>query len=346
MRPARSLALVTAGVGLLLTGACGSGDSDHTASVGEVVRAGSDTTIDGSAVRVTIPTGTVGLKVGKPVSSVAADDTFKRTKLTAPDGGSLVPVGWTLDGLGSTPWGGVLARPAKPATVSLVDGDHTYRIGSPYSTNGSALATSSTTGFYVALGDRPSLDDLKVKVEYDGGAEVVSAATGEPADGSPSLADLSPTRPAGRSCPTSGWRSDDPALDIRVDCTIDMIGRTAYFPGVGWAPEGTTLQVVDVPEVRLLDAVDNSGSGSTTYKVTGIVDHSTLGSARSATALHALPPPQEYVAGGTLVFRTDPGATDPVKLSLTFELRADDVRGDSHAPDQRKVTISRRIPLH
>lgn len=345
MTPARSLALVTAGVGLLLTGACGSGDSDHTASAGEVVKAGSDTTIQGSAVRVTVPTGTVALKVGKPVSSVAADDTFKRTKVEAPDGGSLVPVSWTLDGLGSTPWGGLLARPAKPATVSLVDGDHSYRVGSPYSTNGSALAESSETAFYVALGDKPSLHDLAVKVEYDGGAQVASAATGEPAAGSPSLADLSPGPPSGVPCPSRGWHADDAKLDLELDCRITTVGRSDYYPGVGWASAGQTLQVVNIPEVRLLHAVDSSGSGSTTYRVSGIIDHSTLGSTRSATALHQAAPPQEYVAGGTLVFRTDPGRTEPLRLSLTFELRADDVRGDSHAPDQRKVTISRRIPL-
>lgn len=343
MTPVHRLATLATATALLLAAGCSGGDGGTSA--GDVVAAGSGHSAGGSPVSITVPTGSLSVTVGDPVSSVSGDQTSSGKKVAAPDGGSLVPVSWSVADLGSTPWGGVLARPAKPATVWLVDGDHSYRVGSPYSTNGSALAESPQTAFYVAVGDKPSPDDLAVKVEYDGGAQVASAATGRPAAGSPSLADLSADQPGGVACPSKGWHASDPKLDLKLDCQIRTVGQSDYYPGVGWAPAGQTFEVVNVPEVRLLDAVDDSGGGSTTYKVAGIIDHSTLGTSRSATALHQAAPPQEYVAGGTLVFRTDPGKTDPLRLALTFELQADDVRGNSAAPARRKVTISRTVPL-
>lgn len=340
MRPLRCALLLVA-VGMFLVGGCGSDDS---ASAGDVVKAGSDTTISGHGVTVTVPIGRLTVKVGDPVSSVAADKTFARKKLTAPDGGSLVPIGWTFDAT-SGPWGQMLAKDPQETKVSLTDGDHHYPLGSPYSVSGNTIANSSVTDFYVAVKGKPTIDDLSLEVEYAGGTQAVSVATGKPEPGSPSLAGLGTTQPAGVACPSTGWTSSDPKLDLRLDCQISMVGRSPYYPGVGWAPRGKVLQVVNVSSVRLLDAVDNSGGGSTTYRVTGIVDHSTLASGRSATALHQAPAPQEYVAGGTLVFRTTPDAHDPLRISLTFELEQDRVRGDSHAPTTRSVTITRTIPL-
>lgn len=116
------------------------------------------------------------------------------------------------------------------------------------------MATSPQTAFYVAVGDRPHAGDLAAKVAYDGGAQVVEVATSMSAAGSPSLADLTPGSPGVAPCPNSAWTSDDPALDVTVDCSIGPVGETPYFPGAGWAATGKTFVVVDVGELRILNA--------------------------------------------------------------------------------------------
>ena len=339
----RAFGLVALVVTLGVATGCG---SDPHSSAGAVVKAGAAVDVAASAAAtttLTVPVGTITLALGDPVTSVDGDKTAGGNDVEAPDGGELVPVGWSF---ATRPlWGGMLALEPHEADVSLVVDGKAYPLGSPYSVDGNALANSSDTDFYLAIPGKPQPKDLTVRVDYDGGAQEVAVGTGKPVAGSRDLATLGEVAPAGVDCPSTGWSSSDPKLDLRLDCRISMVGETPYYPGVGWAPAGKVFRVVNVPELRLLDAVDNSGTGSTTYRVAGIVDHSTLAGGRSATALRQASPTQEYVAGGTLVFRTAADAQAPLRLSVAFRLEEDDVRGGSKAPDTRTVTITRKIPL-
>ncbi|MEJ7833497.1 MAG: hypothetical protein WKF79_11315 [Nocardioides sp.] len=346
LSPVRSLglalaALALAGAGTLVS--CGQ-PSSPAGTAGDLTAVREPVT--GAESSILLPTGRIDLTVGDPVASVPADQTQKLTAIEAPDGGSLVPVGWSYD-RSAAPWGQDLAAPSLEPEVSLRIDSRSYALGSPYTvTADGAVATSPDDGYFVAVEGSPSPDEITLEVEYDGVAQVVDAASGERDPGlAADLYDLPLQRPGGVRCPNSGWQEKSPALDVRLDCTISSVGRSPYYPEAGWAPEGREWVVVEVPEVRLLRAVATDPSGSTSYRVLSITDVTTLGPARPVSPLVQQPQPREYVVGGTLVFAVARDATDRLRLSLDVELEAADVSGASSAPDSVRLSVSHPVDL-
>lgn len=341
-RPAGSLLAALAV--LLVPTACGDSSADPGARAQRPVVARDP--MAGDRASVLLPTGRLDLTVGTPVDAVPADRTKDLKAVSAPDGGSLVPVSWTFDG-SQAPWLGLLAAHPDEAVVSLQVGGRSYRVGPPYQVGaGGTIATDPDRAFYVPVGATPDPADIAVSVAYDGLTQVVHPATGESDLGvAAGLARLEGPRPGGVPCPDHGWRAVPRSVDVQVDCTISLAGRTPYWPTAGWAEAGHQWLVLDVPEVRLLRAVARGPHGSTTYRVADISDLSRYAGRSPRSVLGQQQPPRQYVAGGVQVFDVAAGDRGTLRLALRFSLEADDVQGHSSAPDTVSLRVTHEVPL-
>jgi hypothetical protein len=272
-----------------LAGACGGDDPE----VGEVVRGREPVT--GTTTSVALPSGALDVVVGAPRDSLAAEDTNDLEEQPEFDGSSWLPVSWSFDPFGG-PWGGALAVDPQEAEVALTVDGRSYAVGAPYQVAGPGTVDAPYDDLYVLVPGEPDPEDVGVEVTYDG----------HPVAG---LDELGAERPPGVPCPAGAFETSEPA---ELDCEISLVGRTPYYPGVGWADDGELLTVVGVRAVRLLSAASRS--------VVAIEDRSTIAGVTPLVGLTQEDRPQEYVAAGTLVAATPADARGPLVLDLVFTL--------------------------
>lgn len=244
-------------VGTLLAG-CG---TDEAAA--DAVLEGRGDRVEGPMTRFVVPTGSVAVTVGDPVDRVGSDDTADRGERAAPDGSALLPVLVDFTDREGAPWGGRLAAEPQEADVVLEVAGEERRLGSPYTTAGRGRSGAATATYWVVVPGEAAADEVTVTVTYDG-AEQAAAAGEEPSGPAAALAALPQEAPPAADCPER-WRTD--ATPLRLECELSLVGRTPYWPGAGWAPDGSSWVVV---EARRIQAYAARGSADEVRSVEGV----------------------------------------------------------------------------
>ncbi|MBC2960662.1 hypothetical protein [Nocardioides deserti] len=302
-------------VGTLLVG-CG---TDEAAA--DAVLEGRGDRVDGPTTTFVVPTGTLAVTIGDPVDRVGSDDTADREERAAPDGSALLPVLVDFTDREGAPWGGRLAAEPQEADVALeVDGEE-RRLGSPYTTTGRGLSGAATATYWVVVPGEPAADDVTVTVTYDG-AEQAAVAGAEPSGPGAALAALPQEAPAAADCPER-WRTD--GAPLRLECELPLVGRTPYWPGAGWAADGSSWVVV---EARRVQAYAARGSADEVRSVEGVgaaeqLDHGEWGPTGLAGVVVA-------------------GEDDLVDEALPLEL---DVEVDAPGAETGPVRASHAVPV-
>ena len=281
---------------------------------------------------VALPTGSLSVGVGTPISSVPAADTDDRRALQAPAGGSIVPVRMSFDS-GEQPWTPLLALEPEVPEVTLAVGDREYDLPAPYRTpGGTALADAPDDAFYVAVDASPEeARSAEIRIDYDGLLQTVSAdgrveagqAAGLPAPGIPRAVPL--------DCPRSGWTVRGTSRPVPVGCEVGVLGLTPYWPGLGWAPTGRSWLVVEVETLRPDLSAVAAGDA------TAVADRSTVDGVRAVVPLQAEASGRPGVLGGRAVFSV-PTATTVVDLRLGGRFRLPD-----DAPRGGEVSVDRTL---
>lgn len=298
-------------VGVLLVGALTAcGDDASSLEVGESATGPAGVT--GTAVEVRVPSGTITVTVGSPVQEIAAGS----REVTAPDGGALVPVSWSLDRYQTT---GVTGFDAETELAILAGDDPT-----PLTTITDA-ATPATGSRVVAIDGTAAVDG--VSATYDGLEQVLGLDGSRDAGVAEQL--YAPAADGGdRDC-SQGWRSV-PQADLDLSCSV-RAWTLPYLPGAGWADEGRTHVVVD--QALILDAVTDEGEE---YRATFVE-----GTAQVAgTDVDGAPFEEGRGGAGSFSVRLEATNVEPSatwEVESEFELRSRVGRGPL---DGRRVTLT------
>lgn len=212
----------------------------EAASVGTVVSSG--TQAPGYAVSVVVPDGRFDFAVGEPDEDLATyDETYDRAR----DGASFVPVSWTWNFFSGL---AVTRDPDAPEVephVSLLVGDREYSLDEAVLTDADDIGDEQSavnyngTAWVVVDGEPDDVDDLSLRVEYDGFTQDVDVD-----ETSPSLRELGVAYPLYRPADDLvRWRGDcgpvrysGPAElpDARCRLTATAV---PYHQSVGWVPD-------------------------------------------------------------------------------------------------------------
>lgn len=289
------IAVIVLAVGGVTAG-CGSPtDSDETQlSVGDTTEG--PARIEGDEFEVRVPSGAITLTVGAPERSV----TTGSGQVTAPDGGALVPVTWSLDRFQTA---GVTGFDQETG-LSLVTGDDPAAVATIPDTT-----TAATGSRLVAVADDDAVE--AITATYDGVEQVVSLDGTREAGIAEGL--YEPSATGEREDCSQGWQLR-PRAEIELECSVQA-WTLPYLPGLGWADEGTTHVLVE-PVVTLWKVTANGDDYRATFE-TGTI---TLAGEELDVALETGADGPASLAGRLQA----PSATTPVdwQVSATFGLRS------------------------
>lgn len=219
-------------VAVLALSACTSHDEAERLAPGEVVP--DVLPHDGTGIAIVVPSQHVDLRMGEPTARIGAS----AAGLRAPDGGSLVPVTWSLNRHLDAPVTGFEAATRMTLKTSEREVEIAVIPDSP---------TDVLGGVVVALAEGEEVETIGV--DYDG-LEQTFAADGER---SPSIADqLYEPSWSGQvqDCTDDFALADTPGLEPRTACEVRAWG-VPYLPGEGWAEQGEVHLIVE-PRLNLL----------------------------------------------------------------------------------------------
>jgi len=316
---ARSAALVVVLLGVTVSVA---GCGPATAQPDEVVGKLADE-VSGESVTLLLPTGTVTVTVGDPVDEVESGDTRDAEARQAPDGSSLLPV--RLEHyLDAAPWGGLLAASPQEAEVTLVVDGETRSLGSPYLSDGRAIATNPERSFYVVVPGTPAAADVTVEVGYDGATQTAGFTGADPEGEAAALAALSADRPRAADCPADAWQVR-PTGVARMACEVPLAARTPYWPGSGWAATEADWLVVAIDRLAVDSLTTSGGARAEVRSVTGLGEAAGLDVDDAGTTLAGtlvLDRPRDDVPLSLEVSVAPAGGGDPRKVRLGYDLAA------------------------
>lgn len=306
-RAVRVVAAATCLVGV--TALAGCGQRADELEVGETVEGRPVT--DGTALEVRVPSGTLQVRVGPAVASV----TDGSREITAPAGGALVTVAWSLDRARED---GVTGFDQETVLSVVVDGEPTEVAtipDSPTPVSGSRLVAVGSEGPVEAIG-----------ADYDGVEQVLRLDGSRDAGVAEALYEPAADRAAEEDC-ASSWRAE-PSADLDLSCTL-RYWTLPYLPDAGWAPEDTTHVVVR-SALTLAKVTD----GRDQYRATFAEGTATLGAGTPASLTDG--------TGGSGSFQVRAVAdsvTVPVTWDATaaFDLRSRAARGPL---DGTRITLS------
>jgi hypothetical protein len=273
----------------------------------------------------------------------------------APEGGSFVRVDVDLPKDYLQPF---------VATSSLFTGETDVVLradGREYPLNGPDGLGIDVTGPYdqggtrwVAVEGEPT--DLEVLVTVDGVTQVVDAADGSVDTGDaaalsdvPTSADLEGFQAIGCGRPR---RLDDSGLTFRyperLPCRVDLVLRTPYVDGLGWAEEGRQFLMVQVaPDNRVVSVARGGGDDAVLWDERDLRLEATLGGEsalsqaytnslnQGALALADVDNPQQFVF--------DVADGQPLgDLDVTFSVDA--VLGEPYLTDRETVQVRWVVP--
>lgn len=249
-----------------------SSDKD-AASVGTVLQSGTHS--PGYAVSVAVPDGRFDFAVGEPREDLPAyDETYDRAR----DGASFVGVSWSWNFLSGL---AVTRDPDEPEVephVSLLVGDRDYPLDEAVLTDTDDIGDDQSavnydgTAWVVVDGEPDDVDDLSLRVEYDGFTQDVDVD-----DASPALRDLGVAYPLYRPADDLvRWHGDCGAVrysgpaelpDARCRLTATAV---PYHQSVGWVADRDQAWLV--VEVDAYPGVLARKGGRTSYSVEDAVD--------------------------------------------------------------------------
>ncbi|KQZ70661.1 hypothetical protein [Nocardioides sp. Root151] len=219
---------------------------------------------------VIVPLNKVDVAVGRPLDSLDhefiaydKDDSRRKTQraLHAPEGGSLVPVSWSI-----RPTGGLASGLAIATEIRLVAGGEKVTIGSVRLGDPSTGQTSyEQHDVVVALPGDLDTDDLKIEVEFGGQTQVLDVATGEIDAGvAQALYEPEPNFDASchaveDNCQYVPASADQQFHPIQGRFTASQVTLYPWDAELGWADEGTLWAGVRISSFSALgtDAAGN-----------------------------------------------------------------------------------------
>lgn len=313
-----SVGLAAAGTLLLALGACSA-----RADSGVVVR--SDSAQTPESFSLTSPLGQAKFSIGKPVRELSKADTNDRKSRKAPSGGAFVPVTWNFTYTAGFPFG-TLGAVAKPATLALVAGGHSYRLD----TVGQSFSQSVPE--YVAVS---STKDLKFALTYDGLTQTVDTSSGAVDSGRAAGIETVDSRAidCGKGASTSGR--------VRAQVSCDLTASTVPWAG-GWAAPGHEFVVVKA-DVRPYPFEIRADEGFAHYRATAITDRTVLDGVAPRQPLRQ-DSKVEYAADGVLVFDVPKGA-HTLHLRLRYTLQEEGQEGATDFPQEASFTLTRNVAI-
>lgn len=299
--PARRRRAALAAAGLLATvlvTGCGDSGSTELAAGGSTAGPGG---VEGDTFDVRVPSGALTVTVGEPVATITSGS----QELTAPAGGALVPVSWSLDRFQTSE---VTGFDEETELALVVDGEPTTVTSVP------DAPTSATGSRIVSIPEDGEVDTvlatyagLEQRIHLDGTREAgVAEALYEPAaDGE-------------REDCSEGWDSA-PRAGLDIECTL-RVWTLPYLPDAGWAEAGSTHLVVE-PDLTLVTVTDAGEEYRATFSAaTGEVGGATVDA------------PFEEGTGGPAsvavrMVSDDMALPSDWQLEATFDLRSRAARG-------------------
>ncbi|MCD4525395.1 hypothetical protein [Nocardioides sp. cx-173] len=228
------------------------GDASETADVGEMVPLETDPY--GRAITVRLPGTDLTFVVGAPVDVVAhemLDVEYDDPRwedgqdLQAPDGGTLVPLGWRFD----APGGLLSDGDPAPIELRLVAGDRTVELDR-VDLGHDDVVSYDPRMLAVGVGGDLDVTDLSLEVEYDGLTQTVDVSTGK-VDAGVAQALYEQERSLTAGCTEVEDRcalaAADPASSLRPsppNLTASYVSLYPYDPVLGWADDGTLWAAV------------------------------------------------------------------------------------------------------
>ncbi len=306
----------------------------------------------GTTHEVMLPTASVGIRVGDPVSDVDMDavdlPVSPEDRAALPDapvrpydGGALLPVTWGLrrgDAVTSSDDGALPSADDDTTTVTVrvVAGDQEVELVDRHV---QSAVTESKESVLVPVDEEVDISEITVEVTYDGLTQVLEPGSGDLETGpaAPLYEGSAPTFDT--DCPEGTCRLEPPADSPRrpsrdrAEVTPDELVLSPYDEELGWAAEGTlwaaaTLQVQD-PGSFLDEEGDLGGSRRT---------------ARPTATLDGIDAEQVTSTGGSLL--TSYRATFPVEVDATpRELVIEQAHTLESSESPRTVTLREELEV-
>ncbi len=180
-----------------------------------------------------IPTGTVTISIGQPVT----DDVqmrFDSDDLTAPpDQGSFLPIRMDFRAVAGRT--GTEAEQPSPMSAALIADGRTYQLPNAYEVvDGELTSGPPADGWYLPISGQVAAQSLAVT--YDGLTQTFDLTTGERDAGAAAIW-YGQQEPTLRDCPNSDW-TGELANIVEGNCYF-LFGRAVpYFADLGWAAPG------------------------------------------------------------------------------------------------------------
>jgi hypothetical protein len=337
--PSRHICVLTLLAFLLSLTACGSDPETEVAEAGEIVYAKAGVDTEGSAkASLLLPSGSLDVRAGKPVDSLASGDTRERSARDAPGGGVFVPLTWTFRTAEMAKMVPVFGRPL-PIEMTLVSGDHRYTLSPPVAERDGEEAEA----FYVAIeGDGKQLDlevtyaDVTQKLDLVSGARTKGLAEGLYAMDTTGYS-ITP-----KPCPSDGWFHAGAATQVTFSCTSNDPLVVPFVDGV-WAPKDHSFVLIGLNTSLTAYTIYGSPGSGATYTVTSNKDKTTLAGKRPTRILEKVE--QAGIAGGFLVFDLAGKLPKDLAFHRTYGLQRSAMQGDVDAPDSVTLDVQGNLPL-
>lgn len=350
--PSRAVVRVTV-LAVVVVGACAGlvfwwlHDDRPRAEVGATVAAPEATDrIIGLSSELTLPFGEYQVLLSESLQELPPPCCLDEpVDLRAPEGGSFVGVEVTLDLTGTRePLVEPGATPPAPALTLVVErpGLEPETVDYPVTVPPDAWERNNLANVpirtYVAIDGRPEIDEVALRVDYDGVSQVVSPhldlVVAEDARRIP--ADVAQVvQSCGSVRPPSGFVLQAGA---GPECSLG-IERLAYVGGLGWAPSGEQWLVVTPYVARYASLNRRVGAQSYFYDMDGLGE-----TPEAEVTVDGDPPAASWRdrSDNLVSVFAEPATRDPlVSTAVSYDVRVSD--DDPRPVDE--VTLTWRSPL-
>lgn len=303
--------------------------------------------VDGRSSTVLIPLGKMNLTVSQPMATVPGQDR------RPPRGGSFVGVAWKTDPFSLPQEARLpLTNVASQPRLALVAGGRSYPLPSMRAgliRGASGPVVTGDGGAFVAV-DGP-VDQMSVRVEYDGATQSVDVRSGKRDPGpAANLYTLKPAQPSEQKCPEQRPASGDEISGWVLQCSVSTASAVPYVAGLGWARPGEQWVVLNVTSALTGELAWKPfpGSGrSVTYDVDGPRSTFRLDGVLATSALPGMDATayRDSRGSGTLIFANVIGAPLSLRITQTYAGKVDETNGLTGFPQRPTVTLERTVPL-
>ncbi len=321
-------------------------DEAESTKAGDIINARLDDQFkSGREAIVRIPTGQLLIHAADPVGSASSDETRTREKVSAPSGGTLVPISWQYDPWASDRLYGILDSTDTPIVDLVSDGEH-YRLRPP------TPDAEGGESFYVVVdGDA---EERSLEIAFDGVTQSVNLKNGRTDKSSAAgLYDISDDRLKKKGCDEEKWFE---SAKTSAEFSCDLIGPVLTpYAGGEWAPDGSLWLALTVETtLRGYSLVDLLGGGAR-YSATSVKVKAKIDDEKPEFELSTNSPADTCPVAGTytcgwsrsVVFEVpaDDGEQGPLDLKVKYHLLRAAAFGEFDPPTRKVVKDKQELKI-